>query len=628
MSSLTSRSEQASHVKIVPLKEVLEDPHNARQVFDPAKLEALAESIRAQGILQDPIVRLVKMPGGSKEVLQLVDGHRRVRAAKLAGLKQIRVTVLEDLDDRAAALAAATANLQREDLTPYEQARAFKTAIDLGMQKKELCERAGIVFNTLKARLQLLELPEPIAQRVGVGGFTAGHAQTLLPLGKHPGLLELAVKAYDQAAEKGDLPGIQAARELVWDAVTESKLVANPHRLIDYNLRDEIPDLDKKLRALPHLELPGPYGGTQLLVTDRTLLEERVQEWTAVAKAKRSREEEKAKKQQQSLKVDQKAEREKRRLEREAERHAIRLRDEGFAAKLKTSKPRALAAWAALVDWYDSDGFVSCDDGDDRAGFDFAVTLATGLGAKSEDMRATFAALFHVEDEEPAEKSRLRGQLPRLEAHAPPAWFAKLHSDAQLAILAGLMARNVVGRTYGGAHQKQLVEALTGEAPTAWEKAGATKARQLEAERAKAGKGPKKGPPPAAAPKSKKSAQELLKEAKQAKKAEQAAVDKAKAAKKGAQRLADATGMAVEGKAGPVVVQAQPRASRVKVIRKAKPTPPAPTQQAPLPTGALPEPAAAAEAAAPSATTQRLQDLARREQAKHDNESEAPGVLA
>ncbi len=259
VASSFTRAQPASSM-VVSLDDVEEDPHNARRVFDKAKLQALADSIKAQGILQAPAARL--LPSGK---YRLIDGHRRCRAAKLAGLTQIRVDVV-DLDDQAAAVAAATANLQREDLTPYEQARAFKAALDLGMQKKELCDQAGIVFNTLKARLQLLELPEAVAKRIGVDGFSIQHAQALLPLANHPKLIDAALTFTDDCIKSDDgLPdgtemGSEVRRHLVEQKLARAK-----------NYVDSVWDLeglDRRLAKLEQVSLKNRHGTPTPIIVD------------------------------------------------------------------------------------------------------------------------------------------------------------------------------------------------------------------------------------------------------------------------------------------------------------------------------------------------------------------------
>jgi ParB-like chromosome segregation protein Spo0J len=436
--------------------------------------------------------------------------------------------VWEDVDDVQAARDAAVANLQREGLTPYEEARAFQRLVDLGMQKKEICRLAGVVFHTLDDRLKLLTLPESVGRRVGLDGFTMGHTKTLLPLAGHPDLVDVVMKAFDNAAKNDGLPDARDAPELVLEALSDSQKVAQASEFLNYQEREAIPNLDKKLRELPHLEVQGSYGGKKLLITDRKALEAKATEWKADLKAKQAKEASKTQQATIDTKEQEKAEKVKRQRDAAATRHAGRLRDAAFAAKLKTSKVRGLAAWAAVVEWIDSDGLTSYSKTDDEDSLDFLIALGTAVGAKADDVRTTFEPYLGPDGTQ------------TLRASAPPAWFTKLHNDAQLAILVGIMGRSPLDRTYNPQH-KQLVEALTGESPAAWEKAGVAKARELERAPATVQK-PKKGPPPAVAPapKGKKSAQELLKAQKQAKKAAQATSDKAKTKAKGKAAAAQA----------------------------------------------------------------------------------------
>lgn len=216
----------ASSRTTVPLSEIREDPDNARLTFDAAGIKALADTIRDrrdQGLpgLVYPVPVRPHPQGG----YVLVDGARRYRAHQLLKLKEIDVDI-QDLSDKAAATAAALANLQREDLSEYEQARAFQRLLDLSLQKKEICERAGVAFNTLKARLQLLELPDAVAKKVGVDGFTNSHAQLVLPFAKDAKVLDAALKAIG-GTEKEPAPTLDVARARVVERLVADKLVVN-----------------------------------------------------------------------------------------------------------------------------------------------------------------------------------------------------------------------------------------------------------------------------------------------------------------------------------------------------------------------------------------------------------------
>lgn len=249
---------------ILPLDQVEEDPNNARRTFDPASLKALAASIKEQGQLVPAVVRT--LPDGK---MRLVDGHRRFRACQLAGVP-LRAEVLE-ADDATAALMAATANLQRDDLTPYEEARAYKAILDLlkAAGKKsnvaEVARLCGKAHNTVKHRLELLDLPEIVAQRIGVDGFSIQHAQAVLPFKAAPKLLEAAAEFASTTKTIGhaDDFGDAISREL-----HKQKLLANKHNVDRYwDLRT----LDKRLEKVASIEVDGSPEYTDIDAFDQAV---------------------------------------------------------------------------------------------------------------------------------------------------------------------------------------------------------------------------------------------------------------------------------------------------------------------------------------------------------------------
>ena len=151
-------------------------PLQPRSVFDEAKLNELAESIRANGIVQPVLVR----PRNGR--YELVAGERRWRAAKQAGLTTIPVVVRNIPDSKVLELALIE-NLQREDLNPIEEARAYKNLIDtLGFTQETVAERVGRDRSYVTNYLRLLKLPPDIQDLVQSGRLSTGHGRTLLAL--------------------------------------------------------------------------------------------------------------------------------------------------------------------------------------------------------------------------------------------------------------------------------------------------------------------------------------------------------------------------------------------------------------------------------------------------------------
>ncbi|MBR5679217.1 MAG: ParB/RepB/Spo0J family partition protein, partial [Clostridia bacterium] len=155
--------------KTVPISEIDLCADQPRKVFDPESLAALADSIRENGLLQPVLVRRTNL--GRYEI---VAGERRFRAAKLAGLSALPVSVIE-ADDRAAAKYALIENLQREDLSPLEEAAAYRRLMDRwGLTQEAVSAEVGKSRSAVANALRLLDLPEEAAALVADGSLTAG----------------------------------------------------------------------------------------------------------------------------------------------------------------------------------------------------------------------------------------------------------------------------------------------------------------------------------------------------------------------------------------------------------------------------------------------------------------------
>ncbi len=160
----------------IPVERIRRGPWQPRRDFDPAALEELAASIRAQGVLQPVVVR----PAG--DAYELVAGERRWRAAQMAGLAEIPAVVRE-VDDRTAAALALIENIQRRDLNPIEEARGLARLIDEhGLTHQEAAEAVGRSRAAVSNLLRLLELDAEVRAMVERGELEMGHARALLAL--------------------------------------------------------------------------------------------------------------------------------------------------------------------------------------------------------------------------------------------------------------------------------------------------------------------------------------------------------------------------------------------------------------------------------------------------------------
>lgn len=161
----------------IPIEKIRANHLQPRKHFDPERLSALAASIREHGLAQ-PI--LVSRDDGS-DTYEIIAGERRLRAAQLAGLKEIESIVRSPASEKERLSIALIENLQREDLNPIEEALGYLKLIEeLGISQTELGQIIGKSKSAISNTLRLLDLPEDIQKAVRFGQITEGHARALL----------------------------------------------------------------------------------------------------------------------------------------------------------------------------------------------------------------------------------------------------------------------------------------------------------------------------------------------------------------------------------------------------------------------------------------------------------------
>lgn len=171
----------------LPISKVEPRADQPRYSFDEEALATLSESIRQYGLIQPISVR--KLDGG---YYQIIAGERRWRAARMAGLSEVPVRIIE-ADDRRAMELALVENLQREDLNPIEEARGYRTLMDeYGMTQEQAAAAVGKSRPAVANALRLLGLGEAVTAMVENGSLSAGHARALLPIKDAKKQLELA----------------------------------------------------------------------------------------------------------------------------------------------------------------------------------------------------------------------------------------------------------------------------------------------------------------------------------------------------------------------------------------------------------------------------------------------------
>ena len=174
----TKNEDRASEgpVSIVRLSMVEPNRKQPRKNFDEEALNELASSMKKYGVLQPLIVKK------KDDYYEIIAGERRWRAAKLAGLKELPV-VIKEIEDVEAAEIALIENIQREDLSPVEEAKAYKRLTEeFGLTQEELAERVSKSRSAITNSMRLLNLDERVLALLEEGKLTGGHARTLIPV--------------------------------------------------------------------------------------------------------------------------------------------------------------------------------------------------------------------------------------------------------------------------------------------------------------------------------------------------------------------------------------------------------------------------------------------------------------
>ena len=220
----------------IPIDEIAPNPAQPRDVFDHDKLQELADSIRSVGILQPVVVR--RHGAG----YQLVMGERRVRAARLAGLRMIPALVRDTADD-AMLRDALIENVQRQDLNPIEEAIAIKALVEEhAITHDEVAERLGRSRPAVTNALRLLTLSEAVRERVAAGVLSAAHGRALAAIADHETQERLArrisaegmsVRATEDAVRRLTAAGAPAGRPAKVPASRSAGILEVEHRLAD-----------------------------------------------------------------------------------------------------------------------------------------------------------------------------------------------------------------------------------------------------------------------------------------------------------------------------------------------------------------------------------------------------------
>jgi ParB family transcriptional regulator, chromosome partitioning protein len=253
-----SAKETATATNTLPIEYLQRGKFQPRKDMNPEKLQELADSIKAQGIIQPVVVRKI-----GQDKYEIVAGERRWRAAQLAGLQEVPV-VVKDIDDRATMAIALIENIQRQDLNPLEEAEALRRLLDeFTMTHQQIADAVGKSRATVTNLLRLMELQAEVKKLLINGQLEMGHARALLAL---EGAKQVA--AAHKIAKEGLT--VRMAEKLVKDAQTEAK----PHKAkaIDTDTLRLQNELTAKLGAKVLIEHK-PNGAGKMVISYASLEE-------------------------------------------------------------------------------------------------------------------------------------------------------------------------------------------------------------------------------------------------------------------------------------------------------------------------------------------------------------------
>ena len=189
LGDFSEETKEKSPYQVLPIQKVEPNPDQPRKDFDEVELQALADSIATHGMVQPLTVRELK--GG---YYQIIAGERRWRAARLAGLSEVPVVIIE-ADDKKTMELALIENLQRQDLNPVEEALGYQSLMDdYGLTQEETANRVGKSRPAVANALRLLNLCPHVLDMLREGSLSAGHARAVLQLKTDRAQLQAAQK--------------------------------------------------------------------------------------------------------------------------------------------------------------------------------------------------------------------------------------------------------------------------------------------------------------------------------------------------------------------------------------------------------------------------------------------------
>ena len=240
---------ESDRLRDIDIDRIIPDPNQPRKSFHKSGLEELAASIRTHGVVQPIIVRPLQ-----DGVFQIIAGERRWRSAQLAGLERVPALVRDTHEHHALELALVE-NLQREDLNPMDQARAYQRLLsEFSLTQEELAMRVGKGRASVANTLRLLKLPPEVQKWLQEGAMNAGHAKALLSLADADAIVEAAREIIQGSYS------VRQAEALVAKPKSEPGSSESGEKPEDPNVRAALRALERALGTKVTIRQPGGQG--------------------------------------------------------------------------------------------------------------------------------------------------------------------------------------------------------------------------------------------------------------------------------------------------------------------------------------------------------------------------------
>lgn len=221
------KDDDNERIEQIRIESITPNPHQPRTVFDDERLEELCQTIEIHGIIQPIMVRMIL-----NDRYELVAGERRWRAAMKLGLQTVPA-IIKDYSDADSASIALIENLQREGLTPIEEAIAYQQLIEVNnLTQEKLAKRLGKKQSTIGNKLRLLKLPEPVQVAISEKSITERHGRALLSLRDET----LQVKVFGEINEKN--LNVQQTEQRINRLLNKEKLEQKPQPRVSAFSRD------------------------------------------------------------------------------------------------------------------------------------------------------------------------------------------------------------------------------------------------------------------------------------------------------------------------------------------------------------------------------------------------------